>query len=194
MVISVIDQLFLVVYGTEDPSDDEWRGYLDLMKRHGIERTRQLICTEGGAPSATQRRDLNDLLNGRALPVAVMSSSSRVRGMVAALSWFNRKIRSFPPEGLRDALEHLEVPTSRTDLIDREIRGLRRSLGLDERGERDASTTLQRASASTRLGCLLLAITLVVIGSAAWARMRLAEDDARPTGPPRNIGRPRTVP
>jgi hypothetical protein len=194
MVISVIDQLFIVVYGTEDPSDDEWCGYLDLMKRHGIERTRQLICTEGGAPSATQRHDLNDLLDGRALPVAVMSSSSRVRGMVAALSWFNRKIRSFPPEGLRDALEHLEVPTSRTDLIDREIRGLRRSLGLDERGERDASTTFRQASVSPRLGYLLLAIVLVVVGGTGWALMRLAEDDAPVSSPQHNIGRPRSVP
>jgi hypothetical protein len=129
LAIKVIDRLFIVVYGTADPTDDEWKGYLDLVERHGVTRTMQLICTDGGEPSSAQRRLLNDLLGGRTVPVAVVSGSTRVRGTVTALSWFNRKIKAFPPADLRDALAYLEIPASRTDLIEREIGSLRDELG-----------------------------------------------------------------
>jgi hypothetical protein len=128
MAIKVIDRLFLVVYGATNPTDDEWRDYLALVKRHGIDRTMQLVITDGGGPSPLQRRDLNDLLAGRPVPVAVVSASPRVRAIVTALSWFNRRIRAFPPSGLRDAIAYLEIPASRTELIQREYLELREEL------------------------------------------------------------------
>jgi hypothetical protein len=133
VAIKVIDRLFLVVYGAANPTDEEWDEYLDLVKRHGVERTMQLIFTEGGEPSAPQRRVLNELLGGRTVPVAVVSGSVRVRGTVTALSWFNRKIRAFPPSALRDAVAYLEIPVSRTELIEREMRKLRLELGQGDR-------------------------------------------------------------
>lgn len=133
MAFKVIDRLFIVVYGTHDPTDEEWVSYLKDVERHGIDRTMQLIATEGGGPTSTQRRYLNDLLAGRSVPVAVMSGSTAIRGMVTALSWFNRKIRAFPPTGLADALAYLEIPLSRIELIEREMGKLRTSLGRDER-------------------------------------------------------------
>ena len=133
MAFKVIDRLFLVVYGTANPSDEEWDAYLDLVKRHGIDRTMQLIFTDGGEPSAPQRRVLNELLGGRPVPVAVVSGSVRVRGTVTALSWFNRKIRAFPPSAMGDAIAYLEIPASRTDLIEREVRQLQAELGRGRR-------------------------------------------------------------
>ena len=133
VAIKVIDRLFLVVYGTADPTDEEWDAYLGLVKHHGIDRTMQLICTDGGEPSAPQRKVLNEVLGGRTVPVAVVSSSVRVRGTVTALSWFNRKIRAFPPTALREAIAYLEIPASRIDLIERELEKLRRELGQGRR-------------------------------------------------------------
>jgi hypothetical protein len=133
MAFKVIDRLFIVVYGAHDPTDEEWFGYLQDVERHGIDRTMQLIATEGGGPNAAQRRYLNDLLAGRHVPVAVMSGSTAIRTMVTALSWFNRKIRAFSPTGLADALVYLEIPKSRIELIEREMVKLRASLGNDER-------------------------------------------------------------
>jgi hypothetical protein len=131
--IKIVDRLFIVVYGAADPTDDEWAGYLELVERHGIERTMQLICTDGGEPSSVQRRRLNELLAGRTVPVAVVSGSARVRGTVTALSWFNRKIKAFPPSGLREAIAYLEIPATRTELIEREIIKLRAELGQGRR-------------------------------------------------------------
>jgi len=130
IAFKVIDRLFLVVYGTANPTDDEWNTYVEVMKRHGVDRTMQLIFTDGGEPTAPQRRALNELLGGRSVPVAVVSGSVRVRGTVTALSWFNRKIRAFPPWALGDAIAYLEIPASRTDLIERELHKLRIELGV----------------------------------------------------------------
>lgn len=133
MAFKVIDRLFIVVYGTKDPTDEEWVGYIEDVNRHGIDRTMQLIFTDGGGPTAPQRRHLDEVLAGRTVPVAVMSSSPSIRLMVTAMSWVNRKIRFFPRTGLYDALSYLEIPASRADLIEREMEKLRRSLGRDER-------------------------------------------------------------
>ena len=133
VAIKVIDRLFLVVYGTADPTDEEWDAYLGLVKHHGIDRTMQLICTDGGEPSTQQRKVLNEVLGGRPVPVAVVSSSVRVRGTVTALSWFNRRIRAFPPTGLHEAIAYLEIPASRIDLIERELEKLRLELGQGRR-------------------------------------------------------------
>jgi hypothetical protein len=133
MAFKVIDRLFLVVYGASNPTDEEWKYYLEVTEQHGIDRTTQLIFTDGGGPTSTQRKYLNDLLAGRTVPVAVISGSATIRGVVTALSWFNRKIKAFPPSGLGDALAYLEVPATRAELIDREMNKLRLTLGDDKR-------------------------------------------------------------
>jgi hypothetical protein len=134
MAFKVVDRLFIVVYGTGDPTDDEWRHYLKVVEQHGIDRTMQLVFTEGGRPTSSQSGYLNDrVLKGRTVPVAVLSASAGVRARVTALSWFNRKIRAFSPSAIRDALAYLEIPASRTELIGRELDKLRDELGGDRR-------------------------------------------------------------
>jgi hypothetical protein len=128
LAIRVVDQLFIVAYGSTSPTDAEWSSYLDLAQRHGIDRTQQLIFTEGGAPTSAQRRQLAALLDGRAVPVAVLSSSARVRVTVAALSFFNAQVKAFPPSALPDALDFLEVPASRAEMIADALQKLRAEL------------------------------------------------------------------
>lgn len=129
IVFKVIDRLFLVAYGTSDPTKEEWAGYLEEVERHGTDRTMHLVFTNGGGPNAGQRRKLEKLLGGRIVPVAVISDSASVRAMVTAMSWVNGEIRVFPPTGMYDALSYLEIPASRADLIVRELGKLRRLLG-----------------------------------------------------------------
>jgi hypothetical protein len=132
MTYKVIDRLFLVVFGLVEPSDDEWRTYLKVVESHGINSTRQLVITEGGVPSYGQRKHLNDRLAGRNVPIAVVSGSRSLVAVVTAMSWFNRKIKAFPPSGFREAIAYLEIPASRTELIEREIAKLKCELD-DER-------------------------------------------------------------
>ena len=129
MAFKVVDRLFVVVC-IGNPSGTEWCDYLDAVEQNGIERTSHLVFTDGGRPNATQRRYLEKTLAGRPVPVAVVSGSVSVRGVVTVLSWFNRKIRAFPrtDSGLRDSLAYLEIPASRAELITRERDRLRASL------------------------------------------------------------------
>jgi len=133
MAYKVIDRLFVVVFGTAEPSDDEWTTYLAVVERHGIDRTMQLIVTDGGVPSYGQRKYLNERLAGRSVPVAVVSGSRRIVTVVTAMSWFNREIKAFPPSGFREAIAYLQIPASRTELIEREIERLKLELDNDRR-------------------------------------------------------------
>lgn len=132
MAIRVVDRLFIVVYGTANPTDAEWSRYLDLVERHGVEATVQLIATDGGEPTAAQRRRLNTLLAGRMVPVAVVSASKQVRRTVATLSWFNRFIRAFSPGDLAEALRYMEVPEPRHALVAKELAALRLEVGVPD--------------------------------------------------------------
>jgi hypothetical protein len=132
MAFKMVDRTFLVVYGAADPSDDEWGDYLRAVEQQGIDRTMQLVFTEGGGPTPKQTARLNDLLAGREVPVAVISPSARVRAMVTAMSWFNHRIGAFAPTAMADALAYLEIPATRMELFVREIDKLRVLLGQDE--------------------------------------------------------------
>jgi hypothetical protein len=129
MGIKVIDRLVLVVYGTAGPTDAQWIEHLGLVECNGIDRTAHLIVTDGGGPTAAQRRLLYGLLAGRTRPVAVVSGSLRVRAIVTAISWFNGAIKAFPASGLPEAIAHLEIPGSRWGLITSEVAMLARRLG-----------------------------------------------------------------
>jgi hypothetical protein len=129
MDFKMVDRTFLVVYGAEDPTDAEWEHYVRAVERHGIERTMQLVFTEGGGPTPGQTARLERVLKGHTVPVAVVTPSARVRATVTAMSWFNRRIRAFAPSAIRDALAYLELPASRTEFIGCEIDKLRLSLG-----------------------------------------------------------------
>jgi hypothetical protein len=138
MASTVVDRLVIVAYGSKPPSDPEWLEYLHLVERQGVAETMHLVSTAGGEPTAAQRAELTALLAGREVPVAVLSDSTRVRGSVALLSLLNRRIRAFRCSRLRDAIDYLEIPASRAEVIERALRGLRGEL--DGRGSGDAGS------------------------------------------------------
>ena len=128
MAFKVVDTLFVVVYGAANPTDEEWYRYMSVVRQRGIERTVQLIVTDGGGPNSSQRKYLNDLLAGRVVPVSVLSGSVTVRGITTALGWFNREIKAFQPSELAAALQHLGIPGHQINLMNRYITELRGDL------------------------------------------------------------------
>jgi hypothetical protein len=121
---TVIDRLVIVAYGDGPPTEHEWRDYLRLIERQGVGQAVHLVATEGGEPTIAQRRQLAALQAGRRVPVAVVSDSALVRGTVMLLSCIDRQIKAFPRAHVADALEHLEIPTSRTGLVEDALRRL----------------------------------------------------------------------
>jgi hypothetical protein len=102
----------VVVHGLRDPATQEWREYVDDMAAHVKVLKGVLVYTAGAGPNSTQRKYLSDMWNRSAitLPVALMTPSTVVRGMVTALNWVMPKpIRTFTPDQVEDALRYLQL-------------------------------------------------------------------------------------
>src|SRR4051812_47183159 len=110
MATGVVGNITICVHTTQAPSDAEWGELVNAVKGFkDISKVKSLIVTHGGAPSSTQRRLLNDLLQGRASLCAVVSSSSMVRGVVTALNWFNPQVKTFEPSSMDEAFRYLKL-------------------------------------------------------------------------------------
>jgi hypothetical protein len=123
--------LMLVVHTSSAPSEIEWAPYFRELVKHDPKNLRSLAFTDGGAPGGAQRKQLNDFLQGQASPAAVVTSSSMVRGVVTALSWFNSQMRAFAPHELDAALRYLGVGMGEMNVVHREIQLLRQKLGFE---------------------------------------------------------------
>lgn len=131
MKTEIVDGVLLVVHGHEPPTDDEWETYLGQVKLVvATGRPRAMAVTEGGAPSLSQRTQLNRILRGTRALGAVVSDSSFVRGIVTALSWFNHGVRSFSPDHFEVACAHLELSAIQIQHLSGRLDALRESLGL----------------------------------------------------------------
>ena len=84
-----------------------------------------LVVPAGGGTTQVQRKQMNDVLRGNEMPTAVVSDDIVIRGTVTALGWFNKKIKVFRVSALDEALEYLDIHSSRYEAIEREVRSLR---------------------------------------------------------------------
>jgi hypothetical protein len=135
MVFRLLPNVHLCVSGTDDPTDDEWTGYIDAVRAKmktgaALPRMRTLVFTDGGGPNAAQRKLMNAMLDGRSTPVALVSSSVAVRSVTVALAWFNKQIRSFTPDQVTEAFAFLGVPPDEHAAIWVVVHALRRELGV----------------------------------------------------------------
>jgi hypothetical protein len=118
-VVRLDDQLVVVsVHGREVPSAEEWARYMEDYVRAGVEvgwskvLVGGLALTDGGGPSSAQRAQVVAQLTRPHPHIrgAVVTRSSFVRGIVAALNWLNANIKAYSPHRLLDAMAHLGLP------------------------------------------------------------------------------------
>lgn len=129
VTFKVLDTWLLTVYGAADPTDAEWAICAEKFKGMDLSRLRVLIYTMGGAPSPAQRKVMNDVVNGRSFPTALVSSHAFVRGIATAMSWFNPKMKVFTPDDLDDALDYLQIAPHRRPFFVDEIDKLLAEVG-----------------------------------------------------------------
>jgi hypothetical protein len=115
--------VLIQLHTSEAPTDAEWNTCLALGEQYGKKQNgsfsslRVLAITDGGAPTTLQRGKLNDVMDGQTVLVSTVSSNSMVRGVVTALSWFNRGIRVFSPAQITSALDHLLLTEAERKLV-----------------------------------------------------------------------------
>ncbi len=120
--------LMLVAHTPRPPRDAEWEPYYEEMVKHDPGQLLHLVFTDGGGPSAAQRKRVNEYLQGRASRASVITTSTMVRGVVTALGWFNSQIKTYAPKDLEAALKHLDMSVDEAPRLRPEIQRLRREL------------------------------------------------------------------
>ncbi|MET0594743.1 MAG: hypothetical protein ABW133_18725 [Polyangiaceae bacterium] len=130
IAVELVGRTLVVVHDAMHPSDGDWQIYLDALRTHRDAIEAQLIVTDGGSPTAAQRRASLEYARGRPLPAtAVLTSSVLVRGVVSALSWFMKeRIRAFAKTEMSDACAFIDAAKDAAKLEDTAQR-LRRTLG-----------------------------------------------------------------
>jgi hypothetical protein len=140
MAYDRINAFVVVVHNKLPPTDEEWDEYIEFNKSYGGDQgviTRFLVVTDGGAPTAAQRKILHDaaapLLKQypNAMRTAVVTPSTFVRGVMNALSLMLVKpmFRGFSPNEMHKAYTFLGVPPVYISDIEEMIAYLRASLG-----------------------------------------------------------------
>jgi hypothetical protein len=129
------------VHGLRDPVDKEWHAYVDDLTVHGDRLKGILVYTAGGGPNAAQRKYLAELWTrrGSMLPVALMSPSTVVRGMVTAMNWVLPKpIRTFNAEQPEEAARFLQLDAGESRAALAKLNELRSAAGVAQQANRRA--------------------------------------------------------
>jgi hypothetical protein len=134
MVFKIVGNVHIVIHGTSEPRDEDWRLYMDAVrdeeqKTVDFARIRTLVFSAGGGPSAKHRREINEFLGGRVTPVAIVTSSTLMRGVVTALQWFNPLARAFSSDNVASALQFLGTSSSEAITVWTEAKMLQSSVG-----------------------------------------------------------------
>lgn len=118
----VSGDVILSLHGAQAPTAEEWRAHLELLEglaiHHGrtLASMRSLVFSDGGMPDSAQRKSSQRVIdgaNGHKMPVAIVTSSPFVRGVVTAAHWFGLTIKAFSPAELGAALAYLGIPPAR---------------------------------------------------------------------------------
>src|SRR5687767_13691586 len=103
--------LCLWLHPKEDPAQGEWLAAIrrmEAIKASGIpvERMRNLVISDGGAPSTVQRKQLAAIWDGQHVKSAVLTtvlSNPIKRGVATAIAWINPQFGFYRPEQVNDA-------------------------------------------------------------------------------------------
>ncbi|MEY2937070.1 MAG: hypothetical protein RL033_7819 [Pseudomonadota bacterium] len=134
MAWRVQGRLMVVVHCAQSPSNLEWEGVLrDELQRvelgHKTDRC-TLVVTYGGGPDGDQRKRLAEQMDHDFAPTCIMTKSTIVRGIVAALTFFNRRMKIVGLEDREAAFHHLGLSRAEREAAERMRSELEAELGL----------------------------------------------------------------
>jgi hypothetical protein len=118
----------LMLHGTSPPPAAGWRAYLRCLEDKDVASIGLLVFTNGGAPDATQRCELNRLLRGRYFARAIVHRSAVVRGVVAAVGWFAPGVAAFHPNAWHAAAAHAGIAPTELERVEHSAKRLHAAL------------------------------------------------------------------
>jgi hypothetical protein len=112
----------VVVHGTRSPTDLEWATYLNETREISQRPDFCLIVlSRGGSPDGKQRALLTSSIpkGARKPPVALLTDSALVRGVIAAFGLFNPLMKAFPTRDLDAAALYLGLTRTERDRVEK---------------------------------------------------------------------------
>jgi hypothetical protein len=130
-VYSRLGPTILIVHTSEKPDVAEWKRYCAAVAEAAGGVNRILVFTDGGGPSAVQRKLLREA-TGEVFPkTAVMTPTFVVRSILTAFMLFiGDRMKAFPPTDWEGACDYLEIPRSEISALRMEQNRLKRLIGL----------------------------------------------------------------
>jgi hypothetical protein len=122
--------IYIYVSSTnKSPSNEDFTIYLQFLQQHlkTGEKARAIAYERFEGISAVQRKLLRDVIVPDS-PVAVLTTSALARGIVTALSWFNKQFKAFSPEDRLSAFRHMGLQPSAADEVWKTIQNLANEL------------------------------------------------------------------
>jgi predicted secreted protein len=106
-----LGSLLILRQNTEEATEDDWRELLGFFSKNKDElpSIRILVRTDGGTPTASQRRRLAEALGDTHMLVAAVSDSMKVRFAGSTIALFQRNYRQFSTKEIAQAYEHLKM-------------------------------------------------------------------------------------
>jgi hypothetical protein len=108
----------LSLHTSVNPSAESWLAFLDILRavlkehRGNVDELRGIVISDGGAPSATQRKQVMDVVHGKANKIGVITNSldnPLKRGVATAITWLNPAFRAAPPARWSEIFAHLDL-------------------------------------------------------------------------------------
>ena len=101
-------RLLVVVHGAQSPTNLAWQRFLtEALERGSGAHARILVVSHGGGPDGDQRKQLARAIGATPAPTAVMTTSTLVRGITAAMTFFNRSMIAVGLDDSDAAYKHL---------------------------------------------------------------------------------------
>ncbi|HYP74398.1 MAG TPA: hypothetical protein VER12_00500 [Polyangiaceae bacterium] len=118
-----IESLIVLRENSSTPTDRDWDEFLDILavNRPNFPRIKILVKTDGGGPSAEQRKRLSVALGGKPVRVAVVTDSIKVRFIVSSIALLNSEIATFSNKEIVEAYQHLSLSLREQKLVEAAI-------------------------------------------------------------------------
>lgn len=124
IAFKLIGNLVITAQNDRPMTDEESQACLAFLKSVDPSSLRMLVVTSGGAPTAAQRKSLNDVIQGKEMISAIVTDVIMVRGVVTAMGWFNKKIKAFSFQEFDSAFRYLELPEGQFSFYRAEVQRL----------------------------------------------------------------------
>jgi hypothetical protein len=134
-------RLCLVVHGERSPTNLEWQRFLTDSAETGLTAQRRvLVISHGGGPDGEQRKQLIAATRHMPAPVAMMTKSVIVRGIMTALTFFNPVTKVVGLDDNEQAYDFLGLSSGERESARKLRRDLERELGVRSLATSSAGT------------------------------------------------------